>query len=880
MSTNPSPLPVSIFAASYDGKYYGRYPNGNKPNTGAALSAIGAAVAMGIAGLSTAASGNYLGVNLNAVTANPYYNPEQPFLNYLKNSGSGVTNVMHNWDTHSTAGGNTGTGNGADLVVDASGYVKTLTGISSTVYGEVYVACCNGSLPTAPGATLRYPNGSWTFQMSGAGSVTINGDVSGLATSSAGCSISGGNTFVSTTSAGGSCTFTATGTGSGFGVHVIAIPSAATSGNYYPQAMALYPTVYAANFAAGEIFNPLFKQWITNNGAGGYLRVRTMDWLNTNFQTPALYFTAQVLSGASSATISGFGSAGSTTVSGNQGASANNWGLASGTYTVVFSNGQHIPCTLAFGSPTINFSTPMTSTLAFSSGSYTANAYLEINNSWANRSNYTDFCWATWRGVPPEVCMKLADEMGIDGWFPMPVCAQSDWQQGMINLAYSGAGATIPGYAGKPTTNKYTFEFSNEVWNPGFVQGKYLGYVANTAPYNTWTNGSTQLQGVFQAGTGDYAYATFGATRFDNEILVTMGSQFGDSYYIQYQLNTPNWTNAAYTHHINRICKAPYFNIAYSSQSSATFTAAPTGTGGTLTSTLGTSYTLSAAPTNGAVSASLSGAGGQLAPGTYAVQFSDGECRLVILSAYTSTLTWTGPLTGSSFTTAIHLYSYASGTLITFSDNEVRQWNPSLGLTSITWTTALSGSPTTAALFGDEAAIISVYNVSGQAAAVTLLYDLTYANTAGGLTYSSVPSTGFIGSAIATQQATVAAFNSAGYEWAPNQGANAIPWDAYESGDQAYSVGLQSTTQALFVAWARDSRIQYCYNDPTSQLSSNPGYLPAMYASGYSTMNHYNSCETYAPYGTFGGIESIMQPIAPPTSQPDKYQGIQAFVNS
>lgn len=81
---------------------------------------------------------------------------------------------------------------------------------------------------------------------------------------------------------------------------------------------------------------------------------------------------------------------------------------------------------------------------------------------WQNRPQIGDFSWG-WRGVPVEVMVQLANEIGADAWFTMPHLSDGD---------YSRRFATYVRDNLDPGLKAYT-EFSNELWNWGFEQAQW-----------------------------------------------------------------------------------------------------------------------------------------------------------------------------------------------------------------------------------------------------------------------------------------------------------------------------------------------------------------------------------------------------------------------
>jgi Chitobiase/beta-hexosaminidase C-terminal domain len=140
----------------------------------------------------------------------------------------------------------------------------------------------------------------------------------------------------------------------------------------------------------------------------------------------------------------------------------------------------------------------------------------------------------------------------------------------------------------------------------------------------------------------------------------------------------------------------------------------------------------------------------------------------------------------------------------------------------------------------------------------------------GSVTYSSIPTTGMVGGTLGVITAIKSAI--AGQPWA------SYPVHCYESGPGFSSDGytnaagsytgpygggsyttLRSAMTALIINAQRDPRMGYALYDPASQLSSNPGFLPAAIIAGVTTMNYFNDCQSSSQFGPWGALENQMQ---------------------
>ncbi|MEP2530302.1 calcium-binding protein [Shimia sp.] len=81
---------------------------------------------------------------------------------------------------------------------------------------------------------------------------------------------------------------------------------------------------------------------------------------------------------------------------------------------------------------------------------------------WDDRPLLSDFTWS-WRGVPVEIMVQLANEIGADPWFCMPHMGDDEYS---TNFATYVRDHLDPGL-------KAHVEYSNELWNWGFRQAQW-----------------------------------------------------------------------------------------------------------------------------------------------------------------------------------------------------------------------------------------------------------------------------------------------------------------------------------------------------------------------------------------------------------------------
>ena len=91
-----------------------------------------------------------------------------------------------------------------------------------------------------------------------------------------------------------------------------------------------------------------------------------------------------------------------------------------------------------------------------------ANTNDSTQSDWAARALPGDFSYVR-RGVPYEVMLQLADEIGADPWVTLPHLAKDDYARGACDLLRDGL----------PEEARAYVEFSNEAWNWTFDQAEW-----------------------------------------------------------------------------------------------------------------------------------------------------------------------------------------------------------------------------------------------------------------------------------------------------------------------------------------------------------------------------------------------------------------------
>ena len=511
-----------------------------------------------------------IGANLSAIS---YWADEQPFLNIFKQAGS--NSLFTGWFTQH--GSTFDTNEEAYLQLDSDGYPKSLTAKPTPAGGQQFSSVAtliNYQLGTPPGSSVPYPGGSYTLQFQGDGTIVLGLDVTSnsLSTSSSNCTASG-QTITSTMTARETClvTFMVATPGIGIEFEITALPNPAN----HIHSVSIVQTRYERGYQDGELFNPAFLSMLTDSGSGGYKVLRFMWWLNTVNQEWMVSFTSKLERNTTRANLLSMSS---------ESAQNHSWPAPTGTYTFVFATGQAIPVHCTYGSTTITWTTPLSTSIpANATGSM---AVFIPQGSWSDRPLLSNAFWDLWKGVPYEAAIRLCNDVKTGCWLSLPAGVQYAtryaYAQSLAALLYNGTGASLSGsvlksFRGLNVDQKAYIEDSNETWN-GTYAAAYLGQMLGALKFpnawrrNIWFEGQEWL-GMEQARISDTFYKLYGPEQFSRRVLTVMCSQFAPgngTSLMEEEMNTPDWRSRAYTHHIGGICYAPYFGPARVSASDAT----------------------------------------------------------------------------------------------------------------------------------------------------------------------------------------------------------------------------------------------------------------------------------------------------------------------
>ncbi len=117
---------------------------------------------------------------------------------------------------------------------------------------------------------------------------------------------------------------------------------------------------------------------------------------------------------------------------------------------------------------------------------------------WDDRPRMSDATWTAW-GVPPEVMIALANQVGADPWFTLPHMADDDYVRHFAELVKT---RLDPGL-------KAHVEYSNEVWNHIFPQAQWAAQQAE-ARWGRSESGWIQFYGLRAAQVMDIWSEVYG----------------------------------------------------------------------------------------------------------------------------------------------------------------------------------------------------------------------------------------------------------------------------------------------------------------------------------------------------------------------------------
>jgi hypothetical protein len=579
--------------------------------------------------------------------------------------------------------------------------------------------------------------------------------------------------------------------------------------------LSVVQTQYASNLAAGQIFHPLFLNMLSGMG---YQRIRFMEWGHKWDIFEGITFAGDLPANSTSGSL-------------NAQLFPSGWDRPTGTYPAYFVSGDYLTMSCTYGSPVVNFSGPTTADCPWVVY-YSLQAMCPYLTSWAARPQVSNYNYAKFAGVPYEIQIALCNQLtAINGYPVDPWINTSLVQQSPLmtdGTTFDTQLATLCKNTVGPTQRVY-LENSNEVWNNSNNTYNYAKF-AGKKMFPTQGNdvyAGQELYGVQTAAVAQIWKSVYGASAFAKQVTVSMGGQTANASYVvpilNYAMAAPDWVAqgnpAPYTQGISAIHFAPYFGSIPLANTNIT----------------GISLAASAVVT-------VSSAANYIVGSTVYIGNVGGMSQI---NGLTGTVT---AISGLALTVNINSSGFSpytgGGTLTNTSDVTTLLAQPDGGL--------------------------------------SMMFAFMYAQSYNGYNSIAIPTGGWIGNATTTMAGIVSylAANTAKYPWAANVSIELYEMgSSFEENNSPLTAAQATALIALIAAMGRDPRMQYCMFDPTSKLSSNPGYLAALKPLCHGGNYHWDVCAT-GKYGEWGIFESIMQPVPPAPTAPPKALGIAAYIGA
>lgn len=170
--------------------------------------------------------------------------------------------------------------------------------------------------------------------------------------------------------------------------------------------------------------------------------------------------------------------------------------------------------------------------------------WTQTNNSevvsWEQRGKVENQTWATRGGVPFEIMVKLANQLGAQPWFTIPHQANDDYVRKLAELLKATVDPNLPIWV----------EWSNEVWNPMFQQYLYARRRAVELGYSDDFQGSLR----FQAKRSLEVFKIFEGVLGKERVKTVLGSQAGNTWVSTELLDYDGMAG-----HVDALAIAPYF---------------------------------------------------------------------------------------------------------------------------------------------------------------------------------------------------------------------------------------------------------------------------------------------------------------------------------
>jgi hypothetical protein len=172
--------------------------------------------------------------------------------------------------------------------------------------------------------------------------------------------------------------------------------------------------------------------------------------------------------------------------------------------------------------------------------------------TWATRPLPSNAFWDGPNGVPMEIMVDLANQLGTDAWFSMPTYANSTFVSNFATYVHQNLGAH----------QKVYLEYTNEAWNGslGPTNGALQALGAAMWPSEPVNFALSMNYYGMQAALNCQAWKiAWGAN--SARVICVMGNQIGNWGVVQEALQCPYWSEGpcAANYGISAIADAPYF---------------------------------------------------------------------------------------------------------------------------------------------------------------------------------------------------------------------------------------------------------------------------------------------------------------------------------
>lgn len=150
-----------------------------------------------------------------------------------------------------------------------------------------------------------------------------------------------------------------------------------------------------------------------------------------------------------------------------------------------------------------------------------------VNGEWDDRPTVDDASYGTYKGVPVEVMVELANQTGTDPWFNMPHFATEEYIREFAIYVRDNLDPDL----------RASVELSNEVWNPAFSQGHRLAAAQKEEwgvhrAIDSYSKAATEMALIWDEVFADEP---------DGRIQKVLGTQTNNPWITSRSLSNPTW---------------------------------------------------------------------------------------------------------------------------------------------------------------------------------------------------------------------------------------------------------------------------------------------------------------------------------------------------